>query len=355
MVTESAPWLIALAVAGVAGGLLLLARGMAGYRTQLKVSDIATSSIDTIAAGEVRVTGVVEPSELILVSLLQSRDCVYYRSSLVEPGEIRHTTSERTEERSIGFRIRDGSGALRVFPQGARFDAPVRFEGETGELGDEPAGLELRRGGPTRATETDRAAEIAELLRVREPDEWSLLDRNGADRSRRRYREWRLEPGDAVTVVGLALPFGDLADPVSANVGDASAVETADPVVAADLATARATGTLAADAATAWGNAAIPGFGIGRPVSQPMIDPAATRLPLATADEAARARDRFEIAPDTLVLAASDGVPLLIAYGSPGAVAQRGQTQLLIGLLGAIVAIASATMLGMLLTGGIAG
>lgn len=351
---QSEPWLIALAGIGIAGGLFLLARGMAGYRTQIRVADIATSAIDSIAAGEVRITGVVEPAEVTLISLLQSRPCVYYRSSLVEPGEIRYTSTELNEERSIGFRIRDGSGALRVFPRGARFEAPVCFEGETGEMGDEPTGLDIRRGGSTRATEIDRAAEMAELLRVHEPDEWSLLDGKGDRGIRRRYRESRLEPGDAVTIVGLALPFGDLADPVSANVGDASGAEADDPEIAADLATARATGTLAADAATAWGNAAIPGFGIGRPVSQPSIDPAAATLPLASAGEAARARDRFEIAPDTLVLAASDGVPLLIAYGPPGAVARRGQTQLLIGLLGAILAIASAVALAVVLDGALA-
>jgi hypothetical protein len=352
-VDQSEPWLIALAGIGIAGGLFLLARGMAGYRTQIHVADIATSAIDSIAGGEIRISGTVEPAELMLISLLQSRPCVYYRSSLVEPGEIRHTSSERTEERSIGFRIRDGSGALRVFPNGARFDAPVRFEGETGEMGDEPPGLEIRRGGSTRATETDRAAAIAELLRVRDPDEWSLLDGRVDRRIRRGYREWRIELGDAVTVVGQAVPFGDLSDPVSANVGEASGVDGDDPEVAADLAVARASGSLAGDAATAWGNAAIPGFGIGRPVSRPRLDPAATQPSLASPEEAARASETFEIEPGTLVLAASEGGPLLIAYGTPGVVAQRGKTQLLVGLLGAILAIASAVALAVLLDGGL--
>ena len=97
--------------------------------------------------------------------------------------------------------------------------------------------------------------------------------------------------------------------------GSGSAVAADDPEVAADLAEARADGTLADDPAAAWGNAAIPGFGIGRPVSAPDIDPAAHPLPLADADEAARAERTFDIAPETLVLAASEEVPLLIAYG----------------------------------------
>ena len=96
-----------------------------------------------------------------------------------------------------------------------------------------------------------------------------------------------------------------------------------DPEIAADMAAATATGTLSLDPAAAWGNAAIPGFGVGHPVSTPAIDPAAHALPIATAAEAASAEDRFAIAPDTLVLAPSAEVPLLIAYGSPGQVDRR--------------------------------
>ena len=118
-----------------------------------------------------------------------------------------------------------------------------------------------------------------------------------------------------------------------------------DPEVAADLAEARASGTLARRPGDAWGNAAIPGFGIGRPVVEPLIDPAANALPLAAAEEAAKARRTFEIAPETLVIAASDEVPLLIAHGVPGAVVERGQTRFIVGLLGAILAIVSAMVL----------
>ena len=61
----------------------------------------------------------------------------------------------------------------------------------------------------------------------------------------------------------------------------------------------------------AWGNAAIPGFGIGKPVRAPELDPDAD-VPVRwrPSDAAADARARFDIAPDTLVLAASEGSPL---------------------------------------------
>lgn len=348
----SGPGFTTVAGLGVVAGLILLARGLAGQRSLLRVADTATSTISSVAAGEVRISGVVEPAELTLVSLLQSIPCVYYRSTVGNDGGSTSAEPAFTEERSIGFRVRDASGSLRVFPRDARFDAPLRFEGETGLMGDEPAGLDLRREGSTQPTETDGATAAMALLTVLDPElgRWrpGLLDRRG----RRSYRETRLEPGDPVTIVGRALPFSDLADPGGADVGAGPGVLPDDPEVAADLAAARATGSLADDPAAAWGNAAIPGFGIGRPVIEPAIDPAANRLPLADAAAAARAERTFEIAAETLVLAASEEVPLLIAHGVPGAVVERGQERFVVGLLGAILAIVSAMVFALNLGGG---
>jgi len=350
--TLRAPGVTALAALGIVAGLVLLYRGLQGYRSQIRVSDTATSAIGSMAAGEVRVSGLIEPAEMTLISLLQSVACVYYRSTVGDAGERRAPDRGYVEERSIGFRVRDATGSLRVFPRGARFDAPMCFQAETGTLGDEPAGLDIRRGGPTQVAEVDRAVAAADLLRVRAPSEWSPLAGVGDSDGRRSYRETRLEPGDAVTIVGLAVPFSELSDPAAADIADGSGDSLDDPEVAFDLAAARAAGTLADDPASAWGNAAIPGFGIGRPVAEPEIDPAADRLPLASPDQAARAARTFEIAPEALVLAASDEVPLLIAYGEPGLVAERGQSRLLVGLLGALLAIGSALLLAASVNGG---
>jgi hypothetical protein len=123
-----------------------------------------------------------------------------------------------------------------------------------------------------------------------------------------------------------------------------------DPEVAADLAAARATGSLAATPAAAWGNAAIEGFGIGHPTRAPELDPRATPPPPPDATIAARANDAFEIPPDVLVLADAPDAHLLVSLGTPGAVTARHQARLLVGLLGAVVAIASAMALAILVT-----
>ena len=87
-----------------------------------------------------------------------------------------------------------------------------------------------------------------------------------------------------------------------------------------NLAEARAAGILAATPEEAWGNAAIPGFGIGRPARAPELDPAADVPALASREEAAAAEARFEIPAGELVVAAARGAPA----GDPGRDARRG-------------------------------
>jgi hypothetical protein len=356
------PQLLALAIGGVIGGMALLVRGFAGYREAARISDTSPSRISSIAVGEVLVSGVVEPAELTLLSPLQSAPCVFYRARIDETGDD-DTSAAFREEAAVGFRVRDESGELRVFPRGARFDVPARFEERTGPLGETPSGLRIR-SGPAFGPGQDRDAQIAALLTVRPAGDGLPGDDGGrwqgfasahlgVARHARRYTEARIEPGEVVTVIGRAMPFDQLEDPGAANVHESDPSLANDPEIAADLAAARAAGTLASDPEEAWGNAAIPGFGIGRPVRRPELDDAATDPPLATADDVARFKRTFEIAPDALILAASADVPLVIALGAPSVAAGRQDRQFLVGLLGAVIAIASAMALALMLGGGL--
>ena len=350
-------------VGGIGGGLILLARGLADYRAGSRIGGISTSRIGSIAVGEVLVSGTAEPIELTLVSPLQSAPCLYYRSRVTDTGESEGEVFR--EERAVGFRVRDATGAVRVFPAGARFDVPDRYDESSGRWDGDPVGLQPRMGsafGPG----PDRESQVAALLTVRDPslDPWSRplpvggsAVFGGAERlavagSHRHFTEARIEAGDIVTVVGQVLPFSELSDPTAANLLEGSMVAATDPEVAADLAAARASGQLAATPADAWGNAAIEGFGIGHPVRPPVLDPEATRPPPADPALATRARDDFEIAPEALVLASVDGEPLFVSVGAPAAIAARHRGPILLGLVGAIIAIASAMTLAILLGGG---
>lgn len=361
---ESEPQMAALLIGGIVGGLWLLLRGMRGNRTATLIGDTGTSRIATLAAGEVRVSGRIESAEVLLVSPLQSAPCVYYRSTIENDTDDGDRADDLFEERAIGFRVVDDSGEVRVFPRGARWDAPVCFDDRTGMFGETPAGLSLRTGSAIGPAEVGREAAIAALLTVRPAGDGSDGDLDDASllsgfsgsvgaRRRRHYREVRLAPGDAVTIIGRAMPFSDLSDPTEADEALGTGIALDDPEVAADIAEARAAGLLADDPETAWGNAAIPGFGIGRPVRPPDLDPEADALPLGTAEDAARVERRFTIAPNALVFASAPDVPLLIAYGVPGAASSRNQATFVVGLLGAVLAIGSAMGLALMVSGGL--
>ena len=354
-----------LASLGVLGGLVLLARGLAAYRAAQAVAGIGTSRIATVAAGEVRLVGVVEPDLMTLVSPLQSVPSVYFRSRIREGSG----DDERTlfaDERAIGFLLRDASGTIRVFPRDADWDAPLRFSGSSDWDGDDPPGLAINTGTTHRAAAEDREAQIAALLTVRPPHDPLDDDSTGdpgllsATRSaggsgfgglrRRRYEERRLEPGDTVTILGSALPFGDLDDPVIADRYDPT-LALDDPEVAMNLAEAREAGILAATPEEAWGNAAIPGFGIGRPTRAPDLDPAVQAPALAGAGEAAAAEMRFDIPPGELIVAAAAEHPLAIVAGTPGEARAREDAKVLLGMAGAALAIVSAMILALSLPG----
>ena len=171
---DSPGFLLAACLLGVVAGVYLLWRGIGGYRTAVTLGDTATSSITSLAAGEVRISGTIEPAEVTLVSPLQSVPCVWYRARVKSSGDDDREIF--AEERAIGFRVRDADGSIRVFPAGARIGAERRFDGQTSFMGDAPAGLNPRIGsafgpaaGPDPETPEGREAAIAALLTVRMP------------------------------------------------------------------------------------------------------------------------------------------------------------------------------------------
>ena len=336
------PQLAFLAAAGIAAGLFFLWRGFGSYRTAMRISDIATSRIASIAAGEVRLTGVVEPAEMLLTSTLQSVPCVYYRSTVKDTSGDSDTTVH-DEERAIGFRVRDDSGDVRIFPRGSQWVVPARFEARSSRSDGPATGVRMRTGSPYQLAEPDREAQIADLLTPDQPLDTSspLYDRDG----NRSYAEARIEPGDTVTIVGRALPFGHLGDPSEADIGGGDVLPADDPEVAMNIAEARQAGLLVTDPAIAWGNAAIAGFGIGAPVRPPVLDPDANRPALAAPEEATRIAKTFDIDHDQLVVASGSGEPLVVALGAPSVAAARQRDTFLVGLLGAALAIGSAIVL----------
>ena len=171
------PLLIAFAAGGVVLGVVLFGRGLLAYRRDRFVSAVATSGLDSIAAGEVRVSGIVEVIDRTLLSPLQARPCVWYRVRVESSDGERELLED--EERGVHFRLRDGGGSIRVVPDGARWEFEPSFDASTSRLGEEPVGLQRRPAtaslaaipdDPEDMTEEQRQAAIEALLTVQLPE-----------------------------------------------------------------------------------------------------------------------------------------------------------------------------------------
>jgi hypothetical protein len=353
------PVLFAFAAGGIVLGVVLFARGLQAYRHDRSISSVATSSLDTLAAGEVRVSGVVEVADQALVSPLQSKPCVWYRA------RVRTHDNERVpiedEERAVHFRISDGRGSIRVVPDGARWEIEPSYDASTSMLGEEPPDLRRRSGpaattlapdDPAAMTELQRLAAIDALLTVQQPEPAPGLDVGGGlfgtgpRGNGRRYQESRLEPGETVTIVGQALPWSD----VQARAEAAITNRTLDRDISHDIERARADGALVGSPEEAWGNAAIPGFGIGQPTRSPELDPGVVvpEIPDATVHKEALAR--HVIPTGELVLGRGESGTFAIYKGAPMAATQHHDAAFILGLVGVAMAALSALTLGVMLS-----
>lgn len=326
------------AVGGILLGLGALWHGLRAQRMGARVEGLATSRIATLAAGEVSVSGTVESTGVTLISPILARECIYYDAKIRAANDENETSWSDT--RAVGFFVRDASGTIRVLPRAARWDVPLDVDDSSGVT--RPMGGALDAPGALPTTTGFSGLAILAAAHEKPPQ---------------RMTEAVLEPGDPVTVVGYALPYRDLTDPASADAF--MAVDAADAEVAGDIAEARAVGLLEGSAAEAWGNAAIPGFGIGQPTRPPELDPAAARTTMSapttasgdTTTPGTLPASQFEIPEDALVLASTAEVSLFIAGGVPRDVATRSSDAFLLGLLGAVLAIGSAIVLALSLAG----
>lgn len=348
--------LVAGAIVGLGAGGLLLVRGLVAWRDIETVEDIGTSSISSLAAGEARLAGTIQPLALTLRSPLQSVECLYYRSRVRQDEGRNERRTIFAAERAVGFTLTDGSGTIKVLPRGATWRVPDLWQENSGLLGDDPIGLDVG-AGETMASALTPAQQAEALLTVHPPDpsaDEALLGGGGLlggavgglMGGRRYYEEARLAPGDTVTLVGTALPYRDVADPATADRYDPD-VALVDPEIAADLAAGQASGHLETDPAKAWGNAAIPGFGIGQPTRPPVLDPRA-RPEAVVADApaaSAAATALFEIPDDALVMASAPGSPLTVYAGTPEAATTTASGGLLQAGLGVGVMVLAAILL----------
>ena len=289
---------------------------------------------------------------MLLTSTLQSVPCVYYRARVKDTSGDSDTTVH-DEERAIGFRIRDATGDVRVFPRSATWDVPARFDERASRNDGSPAGLRIRTGSPYQPAEPDREALIADLLTPDLPlDAASPL--YGADRGSHQYVEARIEPGDTVTIVGRALPFGALADPSEADIGGGGVLPADDPEVVDE----HRRGARGGDPADR------PGARLGQRgdprVRHRLARPRAGARPVGAPPGAGNTRHGVADREDVRHPAETTRHRRRTRHAAPGVVRRtggRGRTGIAIrssmGLLGALLAIGSAIVLAFTLTPGV--
>jgi hypothetical protein len=123
-----------------------------------------------------------------------------------------------------------------------------------------------------------------------------------------------------------------------------------DRAIADDIARARADGSLADSAESAWGNAAIPGFGIGRPTRAPDLDPAVQSVEVADPAEHEAAMEQHRIRDDALVLAHGQSGTFAVYRGDVAAATGYHDPAFILGLVGIAMSIFCATALGVMLS-----
>ena len=226
-------------------GLMAFVRGLLEYRRGVRVSSIRTSVVAGLAAGEVRLTGTIEPLVAALVSPLQGKPAVWYQASIVEDGRDSRTVMH--EERAVEFGLRDETGVVRVVPRGASWVVPAAFSESTRRGADEPAGLQRRVDTAADATSVAVDPSSASSAGTAIDSTSALGETSGSLASKlramldgkREYQEARLEPGQMVTVVGFAMPPGELSVE-GGVVAAADAVEGVERVYSADTVDAAA-------------------------------------------------------------------------------------------------------------------
>lgn len=177
----SDPWIAS--VLGFSGGVAAFGWGFRQWRWLRLIEDTPTAKVRSMPMGRVEIFGRAEEKAELRAPLSRKR-CVYYRYRVEElrgSGKNRRwRTIESGESSAWGFYLEDDTGRVFVAPKGAT----IRVASD----------LQVTRGGLLGVF--DRGEPELDLRKWENRSWWN--------RHRRRYTEWRLEPGDPVYVLGTA-------------------------------------------------------------------------------------------------------------------------------------------------------
>jgi hypothetical protein len=167
-------------------GIVALVGGVGRLRLWRLIARTPTSPAAAVAPGPVEVAGTVETDGPLERAPFSGADAAYGRWTIEELRQAGKSRKWRVVEQGpLGgaFRVRDGSGSVRVDPDGAEEDLEVTWSQESGQGRDPPP----------------------QVLRFLEARGVAFEGWFGINK-RMRYRETLLVPGAQVYVLGMAGP-----------------------------------------------------------------------------------------------------------------------------------------------------
>ena len=166
-------------------GIYFFFKGFKWLKQKKTIENIPTSKIRSIAMGLVEIFGkIVTYDEKSMLSPFSRKKCIYYKYTIEEfrkTGKSSHWVTVDNGEKSVPFYLKDNTGKVLVDPAGANIDIPKDTEFMSG----------IGRNPPT---------VVKSFLKINSLNFETSL---GFNRNMR-YREYFIEPGEELYVMGTA-------------------------------------------------------------------------------------------------------------------------------------------------------
>ncbi len=180
-------------VLGCAGGIAIFGWGFSVWRRMRLIVDTPTAKVRSMPMGRIELNGHAQEKAELIAPITKS-PCVYYRYTVEEErrsGKNNKTwvTVDRGDSSAWGFYLEDDTGAVLLMPEGAKVEIRCDFEAKHGGL----SGLFF--GGNASF----------------DPSPWLNRGWLGISIKKLRFREWRIQAGDWLYVLGVSQERANLA------------------------------------------------------------------------------------------------------------------------------------------------
>ncbi|HIH11879.1 TPA: hypothetical protein HA241_06835 [Candidatus Woesearchaeota archaeon] len=129
---------------GLIVGIVLFIKGFLWLKQKRLIENIPTSKIRSLAMGLVEIHGDVVPFKELLTGPFSKKECVYYYYTIEEyrrSGKNSKWITIKHGEQSTPFFLKDNTGSVLINPTGAKIDAPLTTQYESGLMRDPPAAI----------------------------------------------------------------------------------------------------------------------------------------------------------------------------------------------------------------------